>query len=276
MKKHLQSNTFNRVGVLVLGLFLSVNVMAQNKQKWFRHELGLAQSAVYDDGHSLKKYKGTGMQLRLGNDKETAKVGTEFNTAFIWTPLSTTGSSAQQGNVRLSYTYLRKLAKTQDNKLKIAVGGSVSTDFNARFYSALDNNSVSWDVNLGLNIVGRVQRDFKVKSHSFSASYALELPVLTYNHRPNYLGYFPLGLAFDGKEGTSADFASLGRGVVGVNGNYFYLNQHVSLDKLMTNGNRLRLAYNWSYANNGFATHKYQNILSGFSFGLLTNLSKKQ
>jgi hypothetical protein len=212
----------------------------------------------------------------LGNDKETAKVGTQFNTALVWTPLSTTGSSAQQGNVRLGYTYLRKLAKTQESKLKIAVGGSVSTDFNVRFYSALDNNSVSWDVNLGLNAVGRVQHDFTVKKHSFTASYALELPVLTYNHRPNYLGYFPLGLAFDGKEGTSADFAPLGRGVVGVNGNYFYFNQHLTLDKLMTNGNRLRLGYNWSYANNGFATHKYQNVLSGFSFGLLTNLSKKQ
>jgi hypothetical protein len=280
MKKNRKSNTFNCLFIWAILLFTSPHVHAQTKQKWFRQELGVAQSAVYDNAHSLIKYKGTGAQLHIGNDYERPKSISQFDNAFIWTPL--TGQvkdvryepTAQQANYRISYAYLRKLAKTQGNSVKIAVGGSVSSDVNARFYP-IQNNLVSWDINLGLNIVGRAQYDFQLKRHSFSMTYQLGLPLLTYNHSPNYLGSLPLSAGFEGKAGTGTNWSALGRGVVGVNSNYFYLTQQINLDKIMHNGNKIRLGYNWQYANNGFVGHKYQNILSGFSLGVLTNFSKK-
>ena len=279
MKKNTQSSTFYGLFMAIM-LLASTRATAQTKQKWFRTEFGIAQSAVYDNGHSLVKYKGTGLQLHVGNDAERAKSYTQFDNQLIWTPLSAQvsddkyASSTQQGNYRMSYTYLRKLSKTQDKTVKIAVGGSLSGDFNMRFYP-IQNNAFSWDFNLGLNVAARAQHDFTFKKRSFSISYQLGLPLLTYNHRPNYLGYFPIGEIFEGKSGTSADWQSLGRVVAGVNSKYFYMTQQITLDKINPNGNRIRLAYNWQYANNGFATHKYQNILSGFSLGILTNLSKK-
>lgn len=279
MKKYLHSSTFYGL-FIALTLLMSLNATAQNKQKWFRTELGVAQSAVYDNGHSLVKYKGTGLQLRFGNDAERAKSIAQFDNQLIWTPLSGQvkddkyASSTQQANYRISYAYLRKLPKLQDTKVKIAVGGSVSGDFNMRFYP-IQNNLFSWDLNVGLNVVGRAQHDFEFKKRSFSISYQLGLPVLTYNHRPNYLGALPIGAIFEGKDGAGGDWSSLGRVVAGVNSQYFYMTQQIALDKINHNGNRIRLSYNWQYANNGFATHKYQNILSGFSLGILTNLSKK-
>jgi hypothetical protein len=280
MKKNINSNTFNCLFILAIALFSSANLSAQTKQKWFRQAYGVAQSAVYDNGQSLIKYKGTGIQLHIGNDNERPKSIMQLDNALIWTPLSGVvkdakyAVDAQQANYRFSYTYLRKLSKTQDNDFKIAVGGSASLDANARFYP-IQNNVVSWDINLGLNVVGRAQYDFRLGRHSLSASYQLSLPLLTYNHRPNYLGNFPVSVAFDGKEGTSTNWSELGRTVVGVNSKYFYLTQQINVDKLLHNGNRLRLGYNWQYSNNSFADHKYQNILSGLSFGILTNISKK-
>jgi hypothetical protein len=279
MKKAIASRTFPSFWALTFCL-VSFAANAQTKQKWFRQEYGVAQSAVYDDGQSLVKYKGTGTQLHIGNDRETTKSIVQFDNVFVWTPLSAQidnakyGTDAQQGNYRISYSYLRKLPKTQDNAVKFAVGGSVSGDFNMRFYTALANNVISWDINLGLNAVGRAQYDFQWGKHSFSTTYQLGLPILTYNHRPNYLGYFPIGAGFEGKAGTSAPWSELGRTVLGVNGNYFYLTQQINLDKILQNGNRVRLGYNWQYSNNGFATHRYQNILSGLSIGILTNISK--
>jgi hypothetical protein len=279
MKKAIASIAFHKFLVFTFCL-ASLAANAQTKQKWLRQEYGVAQSAVYDNGHSLAKYKGTGVQLHIGNDRETTKSIVQFDNALIWTPLSAEidnakyATDAQQGNYRISYAYLRKLPKTQDNTVKFAVGGSVYADFNMRFYSALANNVISWDGNIGLNVLGRAQYDFQWGRHSFSTTYQLGLPLLTYNHRPNYLGYFPLQAGFEGKEGTSVPWSDLGRTVLGVNSNYFYLTQQINLDKILQNGNRIRLGYNWQYSNNGFATHKYQNILSGLSIGILTHLSK--
>jgi hypothetical protein len=281
MKKYTLQNIFYRYSLVLLPLFLAQNAKAQTKQSWFRQAYGVAFSTVYDDGHSFVQHHGTGLQIHIGSEKDRPKSYSQFDNALMWTPLSTKGvdakyaTSAQQGNVRIGYTYLRKLSKTPIEALKFAVGGSAYLDVNARIYSALSNNIFGWDANLGLNVVGRAERDFQFKNRSFSISYQLGLPLLTYNHSPNYLGFFPISSGFEDKGGQSIDWFSLGRLVAGINGNYFYLNQQINLDKINDNGNRIRLSYDWRYANNGFATHRYQNILSGFTFGILTNFSKK-
>jgi hypothetical protein len=262
------------IGTLFL-LLVGTFVFAQTKQYLFDFELGIAQSAVYDDGYSLAKYKGTGLNLRFGGERERANRITAMTNTLVWTPLSTQvsnkdyASAAQQGNYRFSYTYLHKLARFQDRKIKLAVGGAAFTDVNFRAYTALFNNTLSFDGNIGLSLTGRAQHDFTFKNRRFSISYQAGLPVLAYNLRPNYLSIYPLEALFDGKP----DYASLGR-MTTLGSKYFYLNQLFTLDKITPNGNRIRLAYNWNYANNGFASHRYQNIISGFSFGILTNFSK--
>jgi hypothetical protein len=266
-------------------LFVSILATAQNTQKFFRQEYGLAQSSVYDNGHSLVKYKGTGFQFRIGNERDRTKNFSQFENTFAWIPLSSTvknenyGHGATEMNDRLGFTYLRKLAKTADKTFKISVGGTAFFDLNYRQYNSIavgkSNNVFSWDVNLGLQAVGRVTRDFEFKNRSFSASYQLGLPILAYNHRPSYLGLPPIGANFQGKDLPGADWNSLGR-MTTIGSKYFYLNQQINLDKISANGNRIRLGYNWNYSNNGFASRRYQNIISGISIGILTNLSKNK
>jgi hypothetical protein len=280
MKKYALQNTIHLL--FLLPLLTGFNANAQTKQKWFRQEYGIAQSAVYDNGHSFAQHKGTGLQINIGGEKDRAKSHSQFDNSLMWTPLSTKGvdakyaTSAQQFNIRTGYTYLRKLSRTPIPNINFAVGGSLTMDVNARIYGSLSNNIIAWDANLGLNVVGRAQRDFSIRNRSFSISYQLGLPLLTYNHSPNYLGYFPISVGFEDKGGSKVDWLSLGRVIAGVNSNYFYLTQQINLDKINANGNRIRLGYNWRYANNGFATHRYQNILSGLTFGILTNFSKNQ
>jgi hypothetical protein len=282
MKKFTLQNTFYRLGLILLPLFSALNTHAQTKQKWFRQEYGNAQSAVFDNGHSLAKHTGNvGIQLNIGGETDRPKSYSKLDNIVLWTPLSTNvandkySTSAQQGNIRISYSYLRKLPKTQDKAVKIAVGGSFYTDANLRIYTSLSNNVFGWDANIGLNVMGRAQHDFTFKNRSLSVSYQLGLPILTYNHAPNYLGNFPISGGFEDKGGVNYNFGSLGRFVAGVNSDYFYLNQQISLDKINATGNRFRLSYSWQYANNSYATHRYQNILNGFTFGILTNISHK-
>jgi hypothetical protein len=266
-------------------LFASLFATAQNTQKLFRQEYGVAQSSVYDNGHSLVKYKGSGFQFRIGNERDKTKNFAQFENTFAWIPLNSTVKNANYAhgateiNDRMGFTYLRKLAKTADKSFKIAVGGTAFFDLNYREYGSIaagkSNNVFSWDINLGLQAVGRVTRDFAFKNRSFSASYQLGLPVLAYNHRPSYLGIPPIEANFEGKDNPGANWNSLGR-VTTINSKYFYLNQQINLDKINANGNRIRLSYTWNYSNNGFASHRYQNIISGISIGVLTNFSKNK
>jgi hypothetical protein len=89
------------------------------------------------------------------------------------------------------------------------------------------------------------------------------------------LGTPPIDANFEGKDLPGADWSSLGR-VTSIGRKYFYCNQQINLDKISANGNRIRLGYTWNYSNNGFASHRYQNIISGISIGILTNLSKNK
>jgi hypothetical protein len=275
------TKTFIFAALLLSSLFAT----AQNTQKFFRQEYGIAQSSVYDNLHSLVKYKGSGFQFRIGNDKDKTKSFSKFENAFAWIPLSTTvknvnyGHSADQLNNRMGYTYLRKMAKPIGNSFYVAVGGTAFFDLNYRSYNSLivgkANNVNSWDINLGLQATGKISKDFEFKNRSFSASYQLGLPILAYNHRPSYLGIPPIEANFEGKDGAGADWNSLGR-VTSIGSKYFYLNQQINLDKINANGNRIRLSYTWNYSNNGFISHQYQNIISGISIGVLTNFSKNK
>lgn len=252
---------------------------AQDSQRWFRREFGVAQSSVYDNGHSLAKYKGTGLQLQLGFDRENSNRLAQFNNTLVWTPLKAkvddakNVTSATQLNYKMSYKYLWKVFPSQNNKIKIAVGASSFADANARMYGSLVNNVFGWDINLGLNMIGQATRNFNFKGRSFSASYQLGVPMIVYNHSPNYLGSYPVGKAF--QQGEASDWFSLGRFVPCVNSKYFYLHQQLSIDKHLANGNKIRVTYSWDYSNNGYASHRYQNLITGVSVGLLTSFSKR-
>lgn len=268
--------------LLLLPLLSGFQANAQTKQKWFRQEYGFAHSTVYDNGQSLAKYTGSGLSLNLGSETDRPKSYTKLDNALMVTFLNAKiandkyATNAQQGHVTMRYTYLRKLGKTQDRFLKLAVGGSVFVDANVRLYSALSNNNLSWDSNIGLNVIGKAQHDFSFKNRSFSISYQLGLPIIAYNLRPNYLGFIPLSATFEGENGKNLNWQSLGRFVGGISDKYLYINQQIHLDKINANGNRIRLSYTWNYANNGFATHRYQNVMSSLSLGILTNFSKQK
>ncbi len=264
------------ISVVCFMPFLST---AQSSQRWFRRELGIAQSSVYDDGHSFAKYKGTGLQVQIGFDRENSNRLSQFNNALVWTPLKAkvedgkNVTSATQINYRMSYKYLRKIIPTQSDKIKLAVGVAMFADANARIYNSLANNVFGWDINVGLNMMAQATHNFKLRRHSLSASYQVALPLFVYNHSPNYLGNFPIATAF--KNDDAADWFSLGRFVPGFNDKYFYLHQQVSIDKNLANGDKIRVTYSWDYSNNGYASHRYQNLITGISIGMLTSFSKK-
>jgi hypothetical protein len=253
--------------------------IAQDSHRWFRKEFGVAQSSVYDNGHSFAKYKGTGLQLRLGVDGENSKRLAQFNNTLIWTPLKAkvdddkNVTSAIQFNYKMSYTYLRKIFLSQNDKIKIAAGASLFADANGRVYRSLINNVFGWDLNLGVNIVGQASHDFKLKEHSFSVSYQVGIPMIVYNHSPNYLGNFPVARVF--QHDDAADWFSLGRFVPGINDKYFYLHQQLSIDRKLSNGDKIRLTYSWDYSDNDYASHRYQNLITGISIGMLTSFSKR-
>lgn len=267
--------------LLLLLLMAGFQTNAQTAQKWFRQEFGFAHSNVYDNGQSLAKYSGSGLQLNLGGETERPKIYTKLDNTLIATLLNANiandkyATRATQIQGMMSYAYLRKLWKTQDSFLKLSFGASVFVNANVRNYSALSNNTFSWDGNVGLNVIGKVQHDFLFKNKSFSMSYQLGLPVVAYNLRPNYIGFIPISAVVEGENGKNLNWQSLGRFVGGINSKYLYLNQQINLDKINANGNRLRLSYTWNYANNGFASHRYQNLTGSLSIGILTNFSKQ-
>jgi hypothetical protein len=259
-------------------LFVSLFATAQNKQKWFNQTYGVAFSASYDNAHSLVKYKGTGAQIGFGNESETDKRILQVSNIFSFIPMSGQskyGASTSAFDNRLAVTYLRKLPKFADKKIKIAVGASAYTDVNIRLYNAAANNVIAWDGNLGLNVVGRAEHAFEFKKRSFSVSYTLGLPLISYNHRPNYLGFGPANYIVQDKAENGKDWRSQGRTTT-INGNFLMLTQQINLDKIYQNGNRIRLGYNWKYTHNNFDEHLYQGVTSGFSISVLTNLSKQK
>lgn len=252
---------------------------AQDSHQWFRKEFGVAKSSVYDNGHSFAKYKGTGLQLQLGLDRENSNRLAQFNNTVVWTPLKSkvedirNVTSATQINYKMSYKYLRKIIPSHDDRIKIVVGASLFADANVRVYKSLVNNVFGWDVNLGLNLVGQATHDFNLGKHAISTSYQIGVPVVVYNHSPNYLGNFPIARVFQNDDTT--DWLSLGRFVAGVNSKYIYLHQQLSIDKILSNGNKIRVTYSWDYSNNGYVSHRYQNLITGISVGMLTSLSKR-
>lgn len=218
------------------------------------------------------------MQLQLGFDRENSKRLAQFNNNLVWTPLKAkveddkNVTTATQINYKMSYTYLRKLFPTQNNRINLAVGASLFADANARIYNSLVNNVYGWDINAGVNIMGQATHDFNLGKHTLSVSYQLSAPVIVYNHSPNYLGNFPIARVF--QHDDTSDWFSLGRFVAGVNNNYFYLHQQLSLDKRLSNGDKIKVTYHWDYSNNGYASHRYQNLITGISVGVLTSFSK--
>jgi hypothetical protein len=263
---------------LTIVSFMANSLSAQNSKRWFRKELGLAHSSVFDNGHSFAKYMGTGIQLQLGLDRETLNSVRQFNSILLWTPLKAkvndrkNVTSATQVNYRISYKYLMKVASTQNARIQVAIGPSLFADANARYYSSLINNQFGWDVNLGVNMVGQVTFPVNIRTRSFRINYQLGIPMVTYNHSPNYLGTYPIGKIF--RQGETSDWFSLGRFIPGLSEKYFYMNQQVSIDRHFANGDKVRLTYSWSYSNNGYAEHRYQNLITGVSIGILSSFSR--
>lgn len=254
---------------------LYTTLFSQTKKYLFKTEIGTAASTVYDNGYSLTQYKGRGINAIIGGERERKNRLTSFTNIFILTPLKsvvknkTYQTSAQQYNYCFSYTYLQKAPTITKAKIKLAFGGTYFADVNIRIYSTLVNNVLSFDGNSGISLTGKAQKDFQFKSHFFLLGYQLSVPVFAYNVRPNYLGTIPIGYYFN----SDVKYSTLGKFTT-INNNYFYLNQYFSLDKISSNGNRIRLSYFWNYSNNGYSQHRYQNIINGISIGILSNFSK--
>lgn len=245
--------------VILLLLLCAASARAQDADSARRDVVdigvGVCAPVIYDESFSLVRQQGRGPALVLAylHSKERSIHVLENNLC-----LSRFRSDVPDRSYALSGTHLqerfayRYLRTHRIGQLALSSGPSVAIDFvQIRPEGLVINNAPLHDLNIQLQLAARVAYPIELLKRRFKIAYQLDVPVVGYNSRPDYLGF----VEFSGK---SRYFNKAGRYVV-VNRDYVYVKNSVQVDVNADKTNHVSVNVGYYYARNNLS-RPYKNL----------------
>jgi hypothetical protein len=266
--------TLKKVIILTLSLFATAVLRAQEnsdveiKTNRLNFGLGVGKMVLYDESFSLVRQIGLGPTFFTSFHCIKEKSAHVFENSISLYQFQSEVSSANYAlngenlQERFNYTYLRN--KTV-RRFILSAGGSFAFDFSQiKSQGLVINNSPLHDFNFQLQLATKVEYGFDLFKRKMILGYRLNIPVMAYNSRPDYLGF----TEFSGKYkyfNENGNFTT-------IRGSYFYLNQNFQIALQCNDKNSIAINYNWYFANNKLS-NLYQNMTNSFVVSYARTLS---
>ena len=234
---------------IILLLCIFVKLVAQDtipRQKFFTSGIGATWQTRNDNIFTPLTHSGIGAELHLGSERFSEKWYKKFE---IWGGFNQIQSRVDKGynstayGIRygISQIWAKRFFKNSP-KMSIYLGGQLFHESSMAVYLANVNNIFSYNAPTGFAAAAYVNRPIHFFKRDWILSSQLTLPVLAYNARPSYIGF--------------VDFDNLLKdyGIVTLN-KLINIDWRWQLDLPLSNSNRLRLAYRWSFLNDTHVGH---------------------
>jgi hypothetical protein len=247
--------------VVLLLLLFAASARAQDADSARRDVVdigvGVCAPVIYDESFSLVRQNGTGPALVSAYRHSKGRSTHVFENNLC---LSRFRSDVPDRSYALSGIHLqerfayRYLSTYSIGQLALSSGPSMAIDFaQIRPEGLVINNAPLHDLSIQLQLAARVAYPVDLLKRKIKIAYQLDVPVVAYNSRPDYLGF----VEFSGK---SRYFNQAGRYVV-VNGDYFYVKNSVQVDVNADRPNHVSVNVGYYYARNNLS--KPYKTLSG-------------
>lgn len=247
----------------LLALILPVNSLKGQHQEGFYMPMGFsyAYETVKDNSLSPVSYSGHFGGLHLGfyfqNEHWLSQLDLSGAGGFQYPDinreesLSRTTTGIARGSYSLSYRLI------EINDWRLFAGLLSLNSFDYRNHNRYNNSQDNYAALFSAGPIFSLQRDLELFDKGFMFQYQLGLPVGTYYMRPSYTRPY-----FNSAVGNKS-FAWWG--------DYYEISSQAALAWVFSNGNQLRLAYHWDFAQLNalnkvqLATH-YLALTSAFKF----------
>ena len=222
-----------------LVIFLSTcgGLFAQGQGHFLRFGPGYSYQTVLDQSLSPVSYSGHFGHLKLGyhdqNEHWLSELDMNAAVGIQKPDINRDESSSQtlSSLVRIRYSLLRKWGEWGNWRILAGVISLNLLDF--RSHNQYVNSEANYTSLFGLGLSGGVQREFELFNRTWGVQAFMDLPLLAYYLRPGFIKPF-----LNDQLGSSGTVTW---------GEYFQLNTRTDLIYFLSNGNQLRLSYDWEY-----------------------------
>jgi hypothetical protein len=236
-----------------LFIFIALKLFAQDSiplktlpLKFFTSGIGATWQNRYDNVFTPLTHSGIGAEMHLGSEKISEKW---YKKLDIWGGFNDMKSRVDKGynspayGIRygISQIWTKRFYKDRF-KTNIYLGGQLFHESSMGVYLANVNNVFSYNAPTGFAAAAYANRKIHFFKRDWLLSSQLTLPILAYNARPSFIGF--------------VDWDNLRKdyGIVTLN-KLINLDWRWQLDLPLSNSNRLRLAYRWSFLNDTHIGH---------------------
>jgi len=232
--------------------------------------IGFPVTKVKDQGQSPLLYKSRSPSIKIGfvlnSAKWCHKVDFCFQYGKIVNRYSPDFYKKQPFMVlfRLNYSVARTCLRYASG-VNLSTGTFIDLTGNLRMIPKLENSMASYEMFPNIGLLGCIKKDIRNDSRNLLLSYNLQMPVLSYLMRPNYVTMMNY---VDPKANYLKTILSNGS-IVTAN-KLFRINSILDLAFCLENNNRIKLSYLWDYYLCNTANISAMNQY-GFTFSTMSN-----
>jgi hypothetical protein len=216
------------------------------QQKFFTMGGGATWQNRFDDIFTPLTHSGIGAELHTGSERFSEKW---YKKLDIWGGFNQMQSRVAKGynssayGIRYGVSQIwAKRAFKNNAKMAVYIGGQLFHESSMGVYLSNVNNIFSYNAPTGFAAAAYVVRPLHFLKRDWLLSSQMTLPILAYNARPSYIGFVD-------KDNLLKEYS-----IVTLN-KLINIDWRWQLDLPLSNNNRLRLAYRWSFLNDTHVGH---------------------
>jgi hypothetical protein len=232
------------------------------REKFFTIGIGSSYQTRKDNLFSPLNYSGIGAQLHINGEWISDKWYKRLDTyGGIYDVQSRATDGYNQGayafKYNLSYTMARRI-RPQKTRFRWYVGGAFAHEADMSFLPGNVNNKFSYNAPTGFSATTYITKDVRFLKRNWILSSRLSIPILVYNARPDNIGFVSV-------ENLTKEY-----GIMSLN-KLLKIDWRWQADLPLSNGNRLRFAYLWSYVDDRHVG-RLQSGSNSLLFELMVNI----
>lgn len=260
---------------MLWGLMASAGLSQDQRQHYLHFGPGWIYNTTRDEAISPLRYKGHGLSLAIGYERQTAEQMSEVWLRAQYGSISPRhegpfSASMLLTRADLGYRQLYHARNFLNDRCTLFLGGAFLTAAVYREHNLFSNNAYQYDYASSLSIDGRATRAVALGQRTLLLDWQVSVPFLSALLRPGYNSSIPEGFIYHPEKPVKAVLASARLGTFAT---YWRILSTAAVTYHLHNGNKIRLGYSWDL-------YHYENVNRLTSathtvhFSLLFNLSK--
>jgi hypothetical protein len=264
-----KNNSMRKIVICSFLLVIQLQIFAQ-RDNYFVFGLGFSMTSVMDKGQSPLLYQCKSPKIKLGYESYSPKWIHRFSIDFQYGNLKNRYSPdfyEEQPYLilgHINYSVNRNCFNLPKN-MKLAPGIFINLTTNLRMIPKLQNSMAAYEVFPCFGLSEVLCKDFNLGNRAFTISHSLQIPVVAYMMRSNYVSMMNY---IDPKATYLGTILSSGK-LVTIN-KLFQVKSTIDLQYSLSNNNQLKLSYLWDFYQCN-TSNKSQSVQNALIFSTMFN-----